>query len=135
MKLITRDTDYALRALRYIAQNKERIVSATELVEELKIPRPFLRKLLQILNKEGLLESSKGQGGGFRLAYSARKISLVDLIEIFQGELTLNECSFKKLLCPNTKTCLLRKKLDRIEKYVIKELDSITLASLIGETI
>ncbi len=135
MKLITRDTDYALRALRYIATHKERIVSVAELVEKLKIPRPFLRKLLQILNKEGILESSKGQGGGFHLVCSARKISLVDLIGIFQGDFTLNECSFKKLLCPNTKTCLLRKKLDRIEKYVIKELESITLESLIGETI
>lgn len=133
MKLITRDTDYALRALRYLATHKERIVPVAELVARLKIPRPFLRKLLQILNKEGILESSKGQGGGFRLAYSARKISLVDLMKIFQGDLILNECSFKKLLCPNTKRCLLRKKLDRIEKYVIKELRSITLASLIGE--
>jgi len=135
MKLITRDTDYAIRALRYIATHKENIVAAAELVEKLKIPRPFLRKLLQILNKEGLLKSIKGQGGGFRLACSARKISLVDLIEIFQGDLTLNECIFKKLICPNTKKCLLRKKIKKIEKYVIKELKSITLASLIGKTI
>jgi len=135
MKLITRDTDYAIRALRYLATNKERIVPVAELVGKLKIPRPFLRKLLQILNREGLLESSKGQGGGFRLACSPGKISLVDLIEIFQGDLTLNECVFKKLLCPNTKKCLLRKKLDKIEQYVIKELRSITLASLIGEAV
>ncbi|HOX54687.1 MAG: Rrf2 family transcriptional regulator [Candidatus Omnitrophica bacterium] len=133
MKLITRDTDYAIRALRYIAAHKDSIVSVAELVDRLKIPRPFLRKLLQILNKEGLLESIKGQGGGFRLCCSARKIYLVDLMKIFQGDLTLNECRFKKLLCPNTKTCLLRKRLNRIEKYVIKELKSITLASLIGE--
>ncbi|MBM3247867.1 MAG: Rrf2 family transcriptional regulator [Candidatus Omnitrophica bacterium] len=135
MKLITRDTDYAIRALRYLATNKERIVPVAELVGKLKIPRPFLRKLLQILNKEGLLESSKGQGGGFRLVCSPGKTYLVDLIEIFQGDLKLNECVFKKLICPNIKTCLLRKKLVGIEKYVIKELRSITLASLIGEAV
>ncbi len=132
MKLITRDTDYALRALCFIAKRKDKIVSAAQLVKELKIPRPFLRKILQILNKKNILKSYKGQGGGFSLAVTPNKILLVDLIEVFQGPLRLNECFFKKMACPNTKTCALRKKINTIERYVIKELKSITLASLLG---
>ncbi len=131
MKLITRDTDYALRALCFIARHKDKIVSAAELVEQLKIPRPFLRKILQILNKKRILKSYKGKGGGFLLALPAHKIFLVDLIEIFQGALRLNECFFKKMACPNTKTCALRKKINSIERYVTHELKSITLASLL----
>lgn len=133
MKLITRDTDYAIRALRYIAHNKGRIVSAAELVKELKIPRPFLRKILQILNREGVLESIKGKGGGFKLIGNPKMISVVDLIEIFQGPINLNECVFKKLVCPNTKRCILRKKINNIEKFVIRELKSINLLSLLHE--
>ena len=131
MKLITRDTDYALRALCFIIGRKDRIVSVTELVKELKIPRPFLRKILQRLNKKGILKSYRGQGGGFILAKPADKIFLVNLIEIFQGGLRLSECLFKKVLCPNIKTCILRKKIGNIEKYVIKELRSITISSLL----
>ena len=56
MKLITRDTDYAVRALVFIAKQKEEIVSVRDLVEKLKIPKPFLRKILQLLNKKGLLK-------------------------------------------------------------------------------
>lgn len=132
MKLITRDTDYALRAVCFIADTGKRIVSVSEMVRKLKIPRPFLRKLLQTLNKNGILSSYKGQGGGFSLAKPANKIFLVDLIEIFQGVFKLNECFLKKARCPNVGICPLKKKIDKIERYVIKELQSITIASLLN---
>ena len=131
MKLITRDTDYAIRALCYIAKSKVDIVSVVSLVKELKIPRPFLRKILQILNKKRILKSYKGQGGGFSLAVAPNKIFLVDLINIFQGRLKLNECIFKKSICPNIKTCKLKKKIDAIEKYVISQLKDITISFLL----
>ncbi len=132
MKLITRDTDYTLRALCFISQHKEKMVSVSELVKELKMPRPFLRKILQVLNKKGILKSYKGLGGGFLLAKPANKIFLADLIEIFQGPLRLNECFFKKMRCPNINTCALRRKINSIERYVISELRSITIASLLS---
>lgn len=131
MKLITRDTDYALRAICFIAKREKKIVSVAELVKELKIPRPFLRKILQILHKKGLLKSYKGYGGGFALAISADKIFLVDLINIFQGPFKLNECFFKKNICPNTKYCKLKRRIDIIEKYVLKDLQTITIRYLL----
>jgi len=131
MKLITRDTDYAIRALLFIIRQKQEIISVSRLVKNLKIPRPFLRKILQILNKKGLLNSYKGQGGGFSLRVAADRIFLLDLIEIFQGRLKLNECVFKKRICLNIKTCKLKKRIDSIQKYIISELKDITLTSLL----
>ncbi|MGE5197425.1 MAG: RrF2 family transcriptional regulator [Deltaproteobacteria bacterium] len=130
MKLITRDTDYALRALIYIQGNKNNVTSVTELVRELKIPKPFLRKLLQRLDKSDILRSHKGKGGGFTLVRQARRISLFDLIEIFQGSLRLNECLFKKKPCPRVGTCGLNKAIGAIEKGVFSKLKSISVASL-----
>ncbi|MEA2087966.1 MAG: Rrf2 family transcriptional regulator [Candidatus Caldatribacteriota bacterium] len=131
MKLITRNTDYAIRALCCIAESKKELLSADQLVKSLDMPRPFLRKILQILNKEGLLNSSKGKGGGFALTVSPGKITLIDLMKIFQGPIKLNECTFKKKVCPNVKDCLLKKKIDEIEKEVILRLKAITLESLL----
>lgn len=131
MKLITRDTDYGIRALCFIAKEKGKVVAVPQLVKALKIPRPFLRKILQILNKEGIVISLKGVGGGFRLALIPDKIFLVKLIEIFQGPFKLNECMFKKILCPNRSCCALKKKMDRIEDHVISELSAITIGNLI----
>ncbi|MDD5292175.1 MAG: Rrf2 family transcriptional regulator [Candidatus Omnitrophica bacterium] len=132
MKLITRYTDYAIRALCFIAKSDKEVVSVPDLVASLKIPRPFLRKILQVLNTQGILSSCKGQGGGFSLARKPEKIFLMDLMNIFQGPFKLNECFFKMKCCPNTKTCLLRKRISRIEQYVIAQLQSITIASLLG---
>ncbi len=131
MKLITRNTDYAMRALCYIARKKGDSVTVTEMVEELDIPKPFLRKILQTLSSEGLLESQKGLGGGFSLALPEEKILLTDLIRIFQTSIRLNECIFKKRLCPNRATCLLKREIDDIEADVLSRLKKITIASLI----
>lgn len=131
MKLITRDTDYALRALCYIAKHNGNRIAVSELVKELKIPRPFLRKILQILDRKGILKSHRGLRGGFLLGKSADRIFLFELIKIFQGPFSLNECFLKKLPCPNKGSCILRKKINRIEGYVISQLQPITIASLL----
>lgn len=131
MKLITRNTDYAMRALCYIAGKGSASVSATEMVSALQIPRPFLRKLLQTLSAEGILRSFKGQGGGFTLAKRPQDVPLTDLVRIFQGSVELNECIFKKKICPNRKTCVLRKEINLIEQDVLARLRGITIESLL----
>ncbi|MBM3708257.1 MAG: Rrf2 family transcriptional regulator [Actinobacteria bacterium] len=131
MKLITRETDYAIRALGYIAKNDGRIISITEIVKELDQPRPFLRKLLQILNQKGILKSFRGKDGGFKLALKPEDITLVGIMEIFQGKFKLKDCLLKKKICPNKPTCLLKAKLDKIERYVEEELRTTTLKSII----
>jgi Rrf2 family protein len=132
VKLITRNTDYAMRALCYIAGQNKASVSAEEMVTRLKIPRPFLRKILQILSGEGLLKSAKGQGGGFSLACPREKILLTDLMRIFQNAIQLNECVFKKKICPNRSICMLKKEIDSIEQDVFKRLRGISIASLMN---
>lgn len=132
MKLITRDTDYSIRALTYIARNKDRIVSITELVKELDIPKPFLRKILQLLSTSGVLKSYKGKNGGFELAIKPEKIRLLDLMEIFQGKFKLSDCLFKKKICPNQISCKLREQLDSLEELVENKVKEITLASLLN---
>jgi Rrf2 family protein len=133
MKLITRDTDYAIRALVFIAGRGDSMVSVPELVRELRIPRPFLRKLLQMLSAAGILRSFKGIGGGFRIVRPASSIYITDVIKVFQGDLKINECIFKKKVCPNKKVCMLRKELNVIEQYAANKLGSLTLSKLIKE--
>ncbi len=130
MKLITRDTDYAIRALNYIVCNEGRTVSITELVRELQTPKPFLRKILQLLSINGILKSFKGKNGGFELARSPEDIFVLDLMQIFQGQFKISECMFKKNSCPNQEYCLLKTEIDSIEKMVLEKISVITLRSL-----
>jgi Rrf2 family protein len=131
VKLITRDADYAIRALCCIAMSKEKIISARDLKKSLNIPRPFLRKILQVLTKKGVLLSYKGRGGGFSLGIRPEDITIFRILEIFQGPFRISEHVFRKKPCPNIKKCKLKKRLDAIEKNLAKELKSIDLASLL----
>ena len=131
MKMLTRNTDYAVRAMCYMAKKGRGVISVTELVTSLKIPRPFLRKILQAMTKKGLVKSYKGIGGGFKLGRSPDRIFLVDLIEVFQGPMSINECIFKKRACPNISECPLKKRIDSIERKVEAELRTITIGSLL----
>jgi len=132
VKLITRDTDYAVRALCIIARRKDKITSVDDLVSETKIPRPFLRKILQILSKKSIIKSYKGRNGGFKLLQAPEDIHFIELIKIFRGSFALNQCFLKKTICPNIKKCSLKKKIDEIEQCILKKLESITIKSIMN---
>lgn len=130
MKLITRNTDYALQALCYMSKQKD-VVAVDELVKKLGVPKQFMRKILQQLNKNKILVSYKGKGGGFKLKISPEKIYLVKIMRIFQGNVGLNGCFLKKDICPNKGRCVLRKKIQLIQNNLLKQLKQINIASLI----
>ncbi len=133
MKLLTRHSDYALRALVYLARFPRRRLCAEELVEKLEIPDAFLRRLLQALGQAGILRSSRGKGGGFSLGRHPSEIRVSDVMRVFQGSLSMNDCMLRKRVCPNRGTCPLRSKLRSIEAKVLKDLEATTIASLMKE--
>ena len=131
MKLITRDTDYAVRILCYLSGKNER-TAVVEMVRELKIPAAFLRRIAQRLSKAGILTSAKGFNGGFTLSAKPRDIRLLDVAEIFQGNFSLNDCLFKRRICPDRKTCFLRRQILDIEKYVLEKFASLTVGDILA---
>lgn len=133
MRLINKDTDYSVKAVLCIAEQGTKRVSAAELSRNLKIPHPFLRRILQTLGKNGIIKSSKGKGGGFVLARPPEKVFLTDLIRIFQGPVKLAECILDPRACAGVKACQLRKRIIQLQKIVVAELESITLASLVED--
>lgn len=122
-----------MRALCYVAEKDKASVTADEMVAALGIPRPFLRKLLQQLSSEGILKSSRGQGGGFALARKPGSVKLTELVHIFQGTVELNECVFKRKICPNRSTCKLKCEIDSIEQYVLDRLSRVSIGSLMNK--
>jgi Rrf2 family protein len=133
MKLLTKNTDYAVRALAKIAVRGGQAVSAAQIAKEEKIPYAYLRRILNILKDEKVLRSIEGKGGGFVLNKKPAEICLTGVIRIFQGEVNLTECMFRKKICHNRSTCVLRAKIKGIEKKVLDELKGITLASIVNE--
>jgi Rrf2 family transcriptional regulator, cysteine metabolism repressor len=90
---VGRRVDYAVRALSYLAaQPAKRLVRRAEIQERQGIPPHFLSKILRTLVAAGLLTSVAGARGGFRLARSAREITLRAVYECIEGPLCLIDC-------------------------------------------
>ena len=130
MKLLARNTDYAVRAIIFMAR-KDAVVSVGQLSTKLGVPHPFLRKILQLLHKQKILYARKGKGGGFKLAVKPERISLAKLIEIFSGKINLINCTLSTELCPDLKKCKLRKIMKSIEVQVLKELKNTRIVDLL----
>lgn len=133
MKLLTKNTDYAIRALITLSRDPEKYVSARQVAQEQDVPYEYLRKIFQQLLKGAFIES-KGKGrGGFRMCKNPAEIKMVDVIRVFQGGLQLSDCMFRKNICANRARCVLRKNILRIEQVVNKEFEGITIQSLLDE--
>jgi len=133
MKLITKNTDYAFRALVELAAKEGKYVSALAIARAQKIPYQYLRSILQALLKAGLIESREGSGGGVKLRGKPSGTKFIDVIKIFQGDLEFSECMFRNRICENRPKCILRKELKRIEAKVAAEFKSITLEKILKE--
>ena len=130
MKLLTKNSDYAIQALVYLAQESKGFASAKEISKIKRIPYQYLRKILQKLLSDGYVESKEGGHGGFRLKINSAKIKLIDIMTIFQGEVQLVDCMFQKKICPSRKTCVLREHIKEAEEIVVKKLKRVTIKDL-----
>jgi Rrf2 family protein len=90
---ITRQADYAVRAVLYLAQlGEEQRAATSQIAEDQQIPPSFLAKIVSQLSVAGLLQTSRGARGGVSLARSPEEISLLEVVEAIDGPILLNEC-------------------------------------------
>lgn len=131
MKLLTKDAEYAIRALLALAKGRDVFLSVRDISKSQDIPYQFLRRVLQKLIKQKLVKSREGAGGGFRINKNPDAIDVVDIIKIFQGNIRFSDCMFRKQLCRNRSTCVLRKEIKRIEELVDKKFRGISIGVLL----
>lgn len=113
---ITRQADYAIRAVRYLSDKydptldlKDQKRAATSLVaKEQRIPPSFLAKIISQLSIAGLLTTSRGARGGVSLAKPSKDISLLDVVEAIDGPIYLNECVADTSMCTFDDDCPLK---------------------------
>ena len=102
MKLLNKNTDYAIRALVVLSRKAGEFVSVKQVAEKEEVPYEYLRKIFQQLLKEKFVESKGGGQGGFRIAKEPVQIKVAHVIQAFQGELQLSDCMFRKKICTIT---------------------------------
>ena len=89
---VTKEGDYALRAVIYLSMAEPRTCAAREVSEEQNVPPKFLARIMPKLVKKGIIVSLPGSKGGYRLARPAREINFLEVLEAIEGPLRLNVC-------------------------------------------
>lgn len=126
-------TDYTLRVLMYCAAHRDRLVTIGEIAETHRLSKNHLMKIVNDLSHLGLLETSRGRGGGLRLLKAPTSIRVGDVVRAAETDFRLVECFDASTdTCTLTPHCRLKGVLARALRVYFAELDRVTLADIAG---
>ena len=125
--IYSKECEYAIRALTYLAQHDDHRCLTREIAEQANLPHHFLSKILQALAREKLLNSAKGPNGGFRLAKPAKDITLYHIKEFVDGVEDLNDCAVGLSRCNDEMPCPLHDDFKPIRERIKNYLHSTSL--------
>jgi len=137
--MLSNSCKYGIRAVIFIANKQEGQgkVGLKVIGEELKIPVPYLAKILQILSKRKILDSSKGPHGGFSLLIPSKSLTLMDIVRAIDGEdffdscyVTGEKCNFNE---PDKGVCLLHNDLRKGKEMLTHFFSDRTIDSLLKQ--
>jgi FeS assembly SUF system regulator len=125
-------TDYATVVLASLAQQPHDFCAAAELAEKTHLSLPTVSKLLKELQRSGMVISSRGAQGGYRLARSPELITAAQILDVFEGPVAITECSTATSQCGIEKLCRVSSAWQRINAAIRRALDDVTLHQLAG---
>jgi Rrf2 family protein len=133
---ITRQADYAVRAILYLArQGSGMRVSTAQVAQEQHIPPTFLAKIISQLSTAGVVRATRGARGGITLARPPEEISLLEIVEAIDGPVSLNECTHNPDLCTMGDTCSVREVWCDVRVELVNRLKRTTFDQLVRQPV
>lgn len=126
--------DYGLRLVLALSRRHSRggNSSARDLAKLTGLPGPIVSKVLKILAREGILSSTRGVNGGYRLAFEPEELSVGRLLRALEGPIYIKGCLEEDSDCSNREECLVRSNWSQINSSVSRVLDSVSLEDLMA---
>lgn len=129
--MLSQTTEYALRAIVFIASEPEKAKTAQEVGEGTKVPPRYMSKVLQTLGRSGLLKSQRGLHGGFVLDRPAERITILDVVNAIEPIQRIHRCPLG--LPSHIKLCPLHRRLDDAIAQVESAFRQTTIHDLLTE--
>lgn len=130
--MISRTAEYALRAVVWLADEPDRAVGTKTISDAARIPPGYLSKVLQILSRAGIVSSTPGRGGGFRLVGRPDEISVLDVITAVDPIERIHTCPLH-LPSHANRLCPLHARLDQAMGQMEDAFARSTIAELLAE--
>ncbi len=129
--MISKKAEYAVKILVELARREKGVfLSSREIARAHEIPVTLVAQLVSQLQKNGLIESSRGAKGGIRLAVDPRSISVKQAVEIFDGHLGISRCLKSEEYCEKTGYCPLHAIWKKAQEKMLQELEKTSILQL-----
>ena len=129
---ISRQADYAVRAVVYLAENERATpITTAEIGRQQHIPLTFLAKIVPHLAAAGIVHTLRGAHGGISLARPAAEISLLEIVETIDGPMRLNECVSDPSHCMLGQNCLVQGVWHKAQANLVGLLSQTTMTQLV----
>lgn len=130
--MFTKTGQHAVRAMAALARLPAgEYAGAAKIASEINAPPNYLGKLLKALAQHDLVQSQKGLGGGFRLAKTAKRITLFDIVDVFEQLSRWSGCILGRGECSDRNPCIVHDKWGKVRSTYLHMLQSTTIADLI----
>ena len=126
---ISEATSLAFHTMALLAAEPEGRHSTRELAETLGVSEAHLAKVMQRLAKQGLVESMRGPGGGFRLGINVDDVALLEIFEAIEGPFQPSNCLLGGMLCGGRK-CVFGELIRTVNEKVLTYLEETRLGEL-----
>lgn len=130
--MISQTVEYALRAAVHLARHIPKAQTTDEIAKVTQVPRPYLSKVLQGLNRAGIVQSQRGLGGGITLTRKASELTILQIINAVEPLQRILTCPLK-LSSHGIRLCSLHRRLDDALAGVEKAFSQTTLAEILDE--
>jgi Rrf2 family protein len=132
--LFSKACEYGIRAMLYLAtQENDNPVRVREIAQALRIPLPFLSKIVHTLSRNDLIHSQKGPGGGVTLAKPPSKITMLQVVEVIDGLELFHACALGIPYCSDDFPCPLHEKWGALRSEIHDMLAKRTLDQVIDQ--
>lgn len=128
--MISQTAEYALRAVVFLAEQKDELCTNAQISEGTQIPQGYLAKIMQSLSRGQVVNAQRGPNGGFSLRKSADKLTLLEVVNTVDPLRRFHECPLK-IPHHGPNLCPLHRKLDDCSLMVETELGETTIADLL----
>jgi Rrf2 family protein len=134
MLRINRQTDYAVRVILALSKKeKGKLFPTSEIGREMLIPPVLLQRIVAELAGGGFINTQVGRDGGISLAHDPKQITMLQIVEHFEGELYLSDCVLKPGECPFDARCPVHCQWVRLKNMLRNEMACITFEQLVEE--
>lgn len=130
--MFSQTTEYALRAMSWLALSPDELVPTAQLAAKTKVPPHYLAKVLQQLAAADLIKGRRGVRGGYKLTRPAGQITLLDVVRSVAEVNRITSCPLG-LENHSGSLCPLHRRMDAAAKTIIDLYSSINLADLVSE--